>query len=761
MLRRKFLSLLIFIFCVHGLALGETDSSPVISLGKVCTKWKGFLNIPFWTDSTVSFTGITPITLPKESTSFKFGLNWRGENETRAPQKCTIIINVEVETYPNSDKWTLLFEEANDIISRGGVVEEKPIVTRVISQEKPEVRYKIIVRTVMPFGQEMRPNTTYITVRLTSKVYTTYTSIPIIPLTILHDPNGDESYTCLQPQTCITHLLNINIAGMEVKIEDQEELLLESQKAKIKINSVAENEDTVKISYTTEEKITSAISKDPCLIGPGIGDTYVLIKDLPVKFKFSKTFTPSAKEIKSLTFCIVSPQEAGLSPKEGFDIILIPAAVLRSYDRACPIFGRWEKLDLDDQIRQQLIEMNIGWDNYISEFEKSDVVDLGEGYLNFKDQTIKNYTQLNLNKVSFYSEMVIEPYFAAMAGIPISRDKILAAITLNDSPINKTIPMENLIVTLEDDDRQNIPGDFFTYQFYQDRRFGSLLFITKDDKSKPATFDSLHTRSFSSKPKEYWTEDLTLIPVEVSIYGLITSTTGEGIDNVSLEIRLNDEVVKKATTKPGGTYTITGLIQGTAYTLIANIDGYKSKTIEITPLLDKELAREINIVLEKIPPKIVEVPPVEEVVVKKPPVPPTTPVPKPQLEELPARVEEVPPKEEKPTPLPPKAETPPIPPKEEVHELLTNGDFSSELKAWKLVKIGAGKEMYAKVIKSDFTYPFALEIKRTGSMWVNGEMGVKQILNKEVSKYTQLVLKVDVKVIHSSLESDGRHGGVY
>jgi hypothetical protein len=725
---------------MHSLAFGE--EVPVISLGKVCTKWKGFLNIPFWTDATISFTGITPITLPKEAISFKFGLNWRGENETRASQKCTIITRVEKETYPGSGKWELLFEEANDMISRGGVVNEEAIVTKTISQQKPEVRYKITVRAVMPFGQKIKPNSTYITVRLTSKAYYTYTSIPIIPIAILHDPNGDESYTALQPQTCITHLLSINIAGLEVKIEDQKKLLLEVQNAKIEINKVEKNTNTVEIKYIPKEEITSAISKDPCLIGPGLGDTYILIKDLPVKFKFSKVFTPAGKEIKSLTFCIVSPQEAGLSPKEGFDILLVPAASLRSYDKACPIFATWRKLDIDDEIRQQLIEMNIGWDNSVSNIEKTDVVDLGEGYLNFKDQTIKEYKQVNLNKVSFYSEIIMEPYFAAMAGIPISRDRILAAITLNESPINKTIPMEMLKVTLEDDDRQNIPGDFFTYHFYLDKRFGTLLLITKDDKSKPATLDSIYVRSFSSQPKEYWTEDLNIIPVEVSIYGLVTSTTGEGIDNVNLEVRSEDKVVKKTITKPGGTYTITGLMQGVKYTLLLNADGYKSKTVEIKPFFEKELAREINIVLERMPPKIPEVPPVEEVIVKKPPALP------PEVE--PKELVEAPPKEEKP-----------LPPKEKIPNLLTNGNFSLGLKGWKLIKIGAGKEMYAKVIRNDFTYPYAVEIKRRGSMRVKGEMGIRQILNKDVSIYAQLVLKADVKVIYSSLESDGRRGGAY
>lgn len=773
MLRRKFLYTVVFILCFHSLAFGEINSSPIISIGKIWTKWKGFLNIPFLTDSNVSFTGITPITLPKGATSFKFGFDWRGENETKSPQKCTIITRVEVETYPNSNQWILLCEETRNIVSKGGMIEEKPIITETIFQEKPEVRYKVTVEVIMPFEKKGKPSTTYITVQLTSKEYTTYTSIPIVPLTILHDPNGDGSYTALQPQAWITHLLSIDIAGMEITIEDQKELLLTTQNGKIKIRPVAENKNTLEISYTPEKEITSSTSKEPCLIGPGLGDTYVLIKNLPVRFKFSKTFTPLGEEIKTLSFCIVTPQEAGLPPHKKFDVILVPAAALRAYDGVSSIFGTWEKLNIDDQIRQQLIGINIGWDNFISEPEEIDVINLGEGYLNFKEQTTKNYTQVNLNKVIFYSEILIDSHFAAIAGIPIVEDKILedkilVAITLNKFPLNKTIPMNDLIVVLEDDERKNVPGDFFTYQIYQDRRFGSLVFITKDDKSKPATFESLYTRSFSSNPKEYWTQDLKLIPTKVSIYGVVTSTTGESIDNANVEVKLNDKVVKKVTTQPTGTFTINGLVQGISYILTTYTEGYNTKTIEVAPFLGEEVARKIDIILEKKLPQIVELP-VEEKEREKEEEKEERRKEKVQEHIIP-QVVEISPEEEKPIPTPTPTPTPtpiptPTPPthieKEEIVHLLINGDFSKRLKYWKLIKEGTGKEMYAKVIRSDSTYPYALEIKRTGSMRVRGEMGVRQELNQDVSEYTKLVFRADVKAIHSSLESDGTRGGAY
>jgi len=182
MLKKRMFYLLIFIFCLPVLSFGEDVIPTTIFSGKICTKWKTSCNLPCSMNTTISSAEGTPIVLLKNSIFFKFGLIWRGENETRVSQKCTIIIHVEKEAYPDSDKWIPLFEKFVNVMSRQGEINEEFIATKDILQEKPEVKYRIIVQTTMPFGRRVKHSPTYITVRLAPWVYSTATATSIPPV---------------------------------------------------------------------------------------------------------------------------------------------------------------------------------------------------------------------------------------------------------------------------------------------------------------------------------------------------------------------------------------------------------------------------------------------------------------------------------------------------------------------------------------------------------------------------------------------------
>lgn len=93
--------------------------------------------------------------------------------------------------------------------------------------------------------------------------------------------------------------------------------------------------------------------------------------------------------------------------------------------------------------------------------------------------------------------------------------------------------------------------------------------------------------------------------------------------------------------------------------------------------------------------------------------------------------------------------------------LLTNGDFSTGLVGWKEIRIGTANIMKLGVVKDSLEYPHVLEFRRVGAKKIRGKLGVSQLLNKDVSTYNSLVIKVDVKVIYSSLISDRFRGGAY
>ncbi|MDI6782372.1 MAG: hypothetical protein QME49_09775, partial [bacterium] len=98
--------------------------------------------------------------------------------------------------------------------------------------------------------------------------------------------------------------------------------------------------------------------------------------------------------------------------------------------------------------------------------------------------------------------------------------------------------------------------------------------------------------------------------------------------------------------------------------------------------------------------------------------------------------------------------------------LIKNGDFTHELNSWEWIKEGStsGNDVgIAKitVVNEGSDYPFVLEINRTGSNEQKGVLGLKQKIGQRIEDYTLLAVVMDVKVISSSLESDGTNGGEY
>lgn len=307
-------------------------------------------------------------------------------------------------------RWELLYEKAEEIISNRKSVDLRKFFTSTIIQKEPEVRYKLVVRADLPIGPSSGEKVSFITVRFSSG--SAYTYLPYLPLTILHDPNGDKSYTGVISQTAIEHTLGLKIGESEVVADIHPEFTLKGTNGKLDFEQLSRN--SIKMIYTPLIDLKSELnSYDSSLIGPGLGDIYVIAKNLPLKLTFSK-----AKKGVELYFKFVSPQEAGLPPGKEFDIITIPAAVLRSYEDGRPIFGTWRKFEIEPDIRTELIDKNIGWDNMVSVDEKEKVIDLGLVYLNAKEKGTKfRYKQQPLMPMTLKVSTEIPPAFTQRANI--------------------------------------------------------------------------------------------------------------------------------------------------------------------------------------------------------------------------------------------------------------------------------------------------------------------------------------------------------
>ncbi|MBU0700857.1 hypothetical protein KKE26_06150, partial [bacterium] len=335
------LCVMIFLLFLPLAAFGKANDPPTIPLGKVSTVWKGIGNLPFWTRSVFSINDTYSVKLSEETTIFRLGLIWQTMNQTMSPKRGTLITRVEKETCPDSGEWGLLFEAINEVISKKGS-DEDIVVTRDICQEEPEARYRITMQTLMPFGQKTKPKTTCLTVCLTSKAYTIYTSVSLIPLFTPHNLGENGSYTRLLSAADLAGLSGMGIEDARVRIEGQEALGFDLSNARIEINPVTE--DTLRIDYFPAKQGTTSnlLPENLCLRDADPGDSYVLLKDLPLRLKFITTFTSDKKEIKTLAIRVVGPKEARLfspSPDRGLELILLPAVVWQPYAQTSPIIG--------------------------------------------------------------------------------------------------------------------------------------------------------------------------------------------------------------------------------------------------------------------------------------------------------------------------------------------------------------------------------------------------------------------------------------
>jgi len=92
--------------------------------------------------------------------------------------------------------------------------------------------------------------------------------------------------------------------------------------------------------------------------------------------------------------------------------------------------------------------------------------------------------------------------------------------------------------------------------------------------------------------------------------------------------------------------------------------------------------------------------------------------------------------------------------------VIKNSSFSTGLKYWQPVKSGEG-ELSLKIVKESTEYPSVLEISRTNGGKTKGRIGVFQDVNLPVADNKLITVSANIKILSSTLDSDGTKGGVY
>ena len=99
-------------------------------------------------------------------------------------------------------------------------------------------------------------------------------------------------------------------------------------------------------------------------------------------------------------------------------------------------------------------------------------------------------------------------------------------------------------------------------------------------------------------------------------------------------------------------------------------------------------------------------------------------------------------------------------PNTEGNNLIKNGDFSDGLTNWeKTHSSNVNDQWDASITSKDELHTNVLMFERTQSRRDGGAVYVNQYLNKDVSKYTNLTLKLSLKVLYHTLSGSGWGGG--
>ncbi|MBU1753275.1 carboxypeptidase-like regulatory domain-containing protein, partial [bacterium] len=703
-----------------------SPEATIIPVGKAVATWKGIMSIPIWAETNISFSGTTPVVLTENVKSFKFKIDWQGNNKTRLDEESSVIMKVEAEDIPYSNNWRLVFEKRDDIICKKNSSSKKIILSESITQDKPEIRYKISLSSVLAVGPRSGPKEACMTVKLSSISYDTYTTIPFIPLAVLHDPSGDHSWSGIKASSCLLHLLSLQLGNRPLSICDQKELLFHDPKGSLRARPFYNQENYLEISFFPNVDITSEkTSEDSCLIGPGLGDVYVIAKNLPLKLSFVETFSCKTKSSK-LFFTVVSPEEVGFGPDKKFEIMLVPASSLRFFEEGHPAFGTWHQYGITDSFREQLIKINPGWDNVISPYEKDSLKYLGEMFLNPKNNTLVRWNQGILHPLTVDLGLDISPSFVEKLQLSLPKGTVPMSIIMNSKPHAKSTIPEDVILSLEDNEQGDKFPDFFVFDVYLDRYFGTPLFITNDDKTAPSDIRSLRVRSISSSPQEFWTGTYET-PI---ISGQITAVDGKTPKGTVIYLlKQNDKVVRKGVGSKDGFYKISVPSDENEYSLLIQCEGYEDVTIPAITFSPNKRDVVVNISLPVKPEPIIEPEPIkkttpqipakEMVVIKETPLPKVLPMPK---------------------------VLPPV-------MLLKNNDFSKNIDGWNILQDGLGT---MKIIVTDDDKKVdttVLDLYRQNSGKNMGSLGIMQLINQNISRYNQISLSMDVKII--SLEDAG------
>jgi len=303
---------------------------------------------------------------------------------------------------------------------------------------------------------------------------------------IVHDPNGDSSYSQIKEFTSneIGYSASLSV-GRNVYTEAAGSYFGQGAEHSEDVTITVTGTNSMTVSYTVSQSVSSQTSNEKDKIGPGHGDVYWIEEwEIPYKI-FKKQFYFNNKLMAE-------------KPLFRFGII-------RSHSMLrC---SNWIEINGANEWgadwTQRLLDLNIGHDNVLNGEEEARTkyvgnMDFETGIPYTYDKSISTYSTSSLSFNFLISKTTAIDLGFLYEDVGVSGK---VAITMNydfgasmtaSHSSGKSIGFELFDASSSD---PNDGSDEVSLYFYEDKIFGTYLFITDEDNS------------YTSNPHEYWTQE--------------------------------------------------------------------------------------------------------------------------------------------------------------------------------------------------------------------------------------------------------------
>jgi len=339
------------------------------------------------------------------------------------------------------------------------------------------------------------------------------TTVPYAVYLILHDPNGDGSYSYMEESVKSSIGSEFDFGtSTSITTEAHAEWFGCGVDSSSSVNMSTTESGGIEISIETTDRIETPKTEEPGAMGPGYGDTF-----------FGEEWTVHYQFINRTTWYSngTDPHHQLISSENVFRY-----GIVRSSEFVKT--GAWISENVEEPWRSRILNLDMGFDNCIdndeagrTEYERTLSFTGGPSTGHSRTTTLTNSSELAFTME--VNETVAANFGLFVLGVPIGGKVTVTASLYTGQTTHSS--QEHTVESgyvLEDTDIEPIT-DYIDTNIYYDMVYGTYLFTTNSDNS------------CTSEPREHWTNS----PV------CVTPTSGTEGTQFTIFARIGTTTLKK------------------------------------------------------------------------------------------------------------------------------------------------------------------------------------------------------------------------